>query len=45
MSSDKKEQLLKQLLVEKDVVVESVEDVQSQEGVCENSMDFVLHSR
>jgi hypothetical protein len=25
--------------------VESVEDAQSQEEVCKNSMDFVLHSR
>jgi hypothetical protein len=36
MSSDEKEQLL----VDKDVAVESVEDVQNQEEVCENSMDL-----
>jgi hypothetical protein len=45
MSLDKKEQLLEQLLADKDVTVESVEDVQSWEEVCENSMDFVPHSR
>jgi hypothetical protein len=45
MSSDEKEQLLEQLLVDKDVVVESVEDVQSQVEVCENSTDFVPCSR
>jgi hypothetical protein len=44
MSSDEKEQLLEQLLVDKDVMVEPVEDVQSQE-VCKNSTDFVPHSR
>jgi hypothetical protein len=41
MLLDKKEQLL----ADKDVAVESVEDAQSQEEVCKNSMDFVLHSR
>jgi hypothetical protein len=41
MSSDEKEQLLEQLLADKDVMVESVEDVQSWEEVCKNSMDFV----
>jgi hypothetical protein len=45
MLLDEKEQLLEQLLADKDVVVESVEDVQSQEEVCKNSTDFVLHSR
>jgi hypothetical protein len=45
MLSDKKEQLLEQLLADKDVAVELVEDVQNQEEVCENSTDFVLHSR
>jgi hypothetical protein len=40
MLSDEKEQLL----VDKDVAVESVEDVQSWEEVCKNLMDFVLHS-
>jgi hypothetical protein len=44
MSLDKKEQLLEQLLADKDVAVELVEDVQNQEEVCKNSMDFVLHS-
>jgi hypothetical protein len=44
MSSDEKEQLLEQLLADKDVAVESAEDVQMQEEVCENSMDFVPRS-
>jgi hypothetical protein len=45
MSSDKKEQLLEQLLADKDVAVESVEDVQSEEEVCKNSTYFVPCSR
>jgi hypothetical protein len=44
MSSDEKEQLLEQLLADKDVAVELVEDIQSQEEVCKNLTDFVLRS-
>jgi hypothetical protein len=44
MLSDEKEQLLEQLLVDKDVAVESVEDVQNQEEVCKHSTDFVPRS-
>jgi hypothetical protein len=45
MSLDEKEQLLEQLLADKDVAVESVEDVKNQEEVCENLTDFVPCSR
>lgn len=44
MSLDEKEQLLEQLLADKDAVVESVEDVQSREEVGEASTDFVHRS-